>query len=130
MPRTYQPVVPVTRPCACGCGEPITTGRADKLYVSAYHSLRHHKRLAREKQYREGIIKAYNTALFRQHWNMNFEQFCAIIDEPTERDGEPNVYAVEKWAMFKDLIQLAIKLGTQLEAIVDAGMQDERRVNR
>jgi hypothetical protein len=67
--------------------------------------------------------EAFTQALARQSWHLDFEQFCKIIDQPTEYGGQPNTYATDKWQSWHDLVRAAGQLGTFLPLLLETEEQ-------
>lgn len=66
--------------------------------------------------------KDFKQALSVAYSNLNYEQFCEVIDEPTHYGHEYNAYALDKWNNFKTMCEGIARLGTILDKLIEFGL--------
>ena len=65
------------------------------------------------QQSAEKVVKDFCTAISTQNWNLNFIQFCEVLEiDPGEEGSLPRQYAYEKFVAMGKLTLALTNLGT------------------
>lgn len=71
-------------------------------------------------------VEEFSNALRVAYSNLNFEQFCALIKEPTEYRGDTNQYAMSKFTALTDVVRSMYTLGTWFNTIIEYGTKEDK----
>ena len=69
------------------------------------------------------LAQEFKNLFFKAYSQLNYEQFCEIIQEQPTRNGQPNEYALNKWQHFQIAASSLGSLGIYVDEIIESQVQ-------